>query len=85
MYLVWLSALVLGAGFAIAGGQSAKWKCLNVSIIVGCMALGFGIGYAVGLGSQNLGSVKGEGWPVAMMFGIVGALGCLQLNSWRAK
>jgi hypothetical protein len=85
MFVVWLAALVLGAGFAIAGGQGAKWKCLNLLIIVGCMALGFGIGYAAGLGRGNLGSVSGAGLPLAIVLGIVGAFGCMQLNSWRAK
>jgi hypothetical protein len=83
MYIVWLAALVLGAGFAIAGGQSPKWRFLNLAIIVGCMALGFGIGYALGLGAGNLGSVSGAGWLLAIVLGIVGAFGCMQLNSWR--
>jgi hypothetical protein len=85
MYVVWLAALVLGAGFAIFGANNLQGKLLNLAIIAGCMALGFGIGYAVGLGTANLGSVPGEGLPVAIMFGVVAALGCVQLNSWRAK
>jgi hypothetical protein len=85
MYIVWLVALVLGSAFAISGGQGFQRKLLNLAIIVGCMGVGFGIGYALGLGSQNLGSVQGEGWPVAIMLGIVGALGCVKLNSSRAK
>lgn len=85
MYVVWLAALLLGAGFAISGAQNLQRKLLNLAIIAGCMAVGFGIGYAVGLGSANLGSVPGEGFPVAIMFGVVAALGCVQLNSWRAK
>ncbi len=83
MYLVWLAALLLGAGFAITGGQSPKWRFLNLGIIAGCMALGFGIGYAAGLGSANLGRVSDAGWPLAIVLGIVGAFGCMQLNSWR--
>jgi hypothetical protein len=85
MYVVWLAALALGAGFAIFGAKNLQGKLLNLAIIVGCMALGFGIGYAVGLGSANLGSVPGEALPVAIMFGVVAALGCVQLNSSRAK
>jgi hypothetical protein len=85
MYIVWLVALVLGSAFAVSGGQGWQRKLLNLAIIVGCMGVGFGIGYALGLGSQNLGSVQGEGWPVAIMLGIVGALGCVKLNSSRAK
>lgn len=85
MHLVWLAPLILGSGFAIAGGQSAKWKLLNLVIILGCMGLGFFIGYAAGLGSQNLGRISDAGLPFALMFGIVAALACMKLNSWRMK
>jgi hypothetical protein len=85
MHLVWLAPFILGSGFAIAGRQSVKWKLFNLVIILGCMGLGFGIGYAAGLGSQNLGRIPDAGLPFALMFGIVGALGCMQLNSWRMK
>jgi hypothetical protein len=83
MYLVWLTALVLGSGFAISGGPKRKGKLLNVAIILGCMALGFGIGYAAGLGSGNMGSIPDAGVPFSMMFGIVAAFGCICLNNWR--
>jgi hypothetical protein len=85
MDMIWVVPLVLGALFAIFGGDGAKWKALNSLIIVGCMALGFGIGYAAGLGLGNLGHVSHGGWLFAMMFGVVGALTCVQLNSWRAQ
>lgn len=85
MYLVWLTALLLGSGFAIAGGPKLNGKLLNLSIILGCMALGFGIGYAAGLGSGNMGSVPDAAVPFSMMFGIVAAFGCICLNSWREK
>jgi hypothetical protein len=85
MHLVWLAPLILGLGFAIAGGESLKWKLFNLVIILVCMGLGFGIGYAAGLGSQNLGRISDAGLPFALMFGIVAALGCMQLNSWRTK
>jgi uncharacterized membrane protein YjjB (DUF3815 family) len=83
--LVWLTALILGSGFAIAGGHRVKWRLLNFVIILGCMGLGFGMGYAAGLGSKNMGSVPHAALPVSMMFGILGALGCVQLNTWRVK
>ena len=85
MHLVWLAPLILGLGFAIAGGESLQWKLFNLVIILVCMGLGFGIGYAAGLGSQNLGRISDAGLPFALMFGIVAALGCMQLNSWRTK
>jgi hypothetical protein len=34
MEVIWLAALVLGSGFAIASGQGGKWKVLNAFIIL---------------------------------------------------
>ena len=51
-----------------------KWKLFNVLIILGCMSLGYCLGYAAGLGSKNMGMVPNAALPFAMMFGIVGAL-----------
>jgi hypothetical protein len=85
MPILWLVTLILGSGFAIASGQGVKWKVLNVVIILGCMSLGYGIGYAAGLGSKNLGAVPHAALPFSMMFGIVGALACVQRNNWRVK
>jgi hypothetical protein len=81
MIMMWLVTLMLGAGLAIASGQGVKWRLLNLAIILGCMGVGYGLGYAVGLGRGNFGAVANQALPVSMMFGIVGALGCLWLNS----
>lgn len=75
----------IGLGFRHRWWQSVKWKLFNLVIILGCIGLGFGIGYAAGLGSQNMGRIPDAGLPFALMFGIVAALGCMQLNSWRMK
>jgi hypothetical protein len=83
--VIWLVALILGGAFAIASGQGAKWKALNAVIILACMSLGLGLGYALGLGSGNLGSVRNQGVPFAMMFGIVGAMACVARNTWSSK
>ena len=85
MEVIWLAALIRGSVFAIATGQGAKWKVLNAVIILACMGLGFGLGYAVGLGSGNMGFVRGQGVPFAMMFGIVGAMTCVVRNTWSSK
>jgi len=85
MPMLWSVTLILASGFAIASGEGMKWKLLNLVIILGCMALGYGIGYAAGLGSKNLGMVPDQALPFAMMFGIVGSLGCLWQNNWRPK
>jgi hypothetical protein len=85
MAIIWLVALILGAGFAIASGQGAKWKVLNAVIILVCMSLGLGLGYALGLGRGNFGFVRGEGPQFAMMFGIVAAMACVARNTWSEK
>ena len=85
MEVIWLAALILGSGFAIASGQGAKWKALNAVIILASMGLGLGLGYAVGLGSGNMGFVRNQGAPFAMMFGIVGAMVCIARNTWSSK
>jgi hypothetical protein len=83
--VIWLVALILGAAFAIASGQGAKWKVLNSVIILACMAAGLGLGYALGLGRGNMGFVRNEGVPFAMMFGIVAAMACVARNTWSSK
>jgi len=85
MTMLWLVTLILGSSLAVASGEGVKWKLLNVVIILGCMSLGYGLGYALGLGSGNLGSVPNQALPLSMMFGIVGALGCLWQNNARPK
>ena len=85
MELIWLAALILGSGFAIASGQGAKWKVLNAIIILASMGLGLGLGYAVGLGSENVGFVRNQSVPFAMMFGIVGAMTCAARNTRSSK
>jgi hypothetical protein len=83
--MLWLVTLILGAGLAVASGEGVKWKLLNLVIILGCMSLGYGLGYSLGLGSGNLGRVPNLALPLSMMFGIVGALGCLWQNNSRPK
>jgi hypothetical protein len=85
MTMLWLVTLILGSSFAVANGEGVKWKFLNVIIILGFMGLGYGLGYSLGLGSGNFGRVPNQALPLSMMFGIVGALGCLCQNNSRPK
>ena len=57
MAMLWLVTLILVSGFAIASGHGMKWKLFNVLIILGCMGLGYCLGYAAGLGTKNMGMV----------------------------
>jgi hypothetical protein len=85
MVSIWFAALILGFVFAVAGAKGAAWKLLNLTIIVGCMALGLGIGYAAGLGSRNFGRVSNAAVPFAVIFGVVAATACVAQNISRAK
>jgi hypothetical protein len=85
MVSIWFAALILGFAFAIVGAPDATWKLLNVTIILGCMALGLGIGYAAGLGSKNFGRVSNAAIPFAVIFGVVAATACVALNVSRTK
>jgi hypothetical protein len=85
MAVIWVVALILGTGFAIVTGTGAKWKVLNAVIILACMGVGLGLGYALSLGRGNFGSVQGQGVQFAMMFGIVGAMACVARNTWSSK
>jgi hypothetical protein len=85
MTMIWLVTLILATGFAVATGEEVKGKLLNMVIILGCMGLGYGLGYSLGLGRGNFGSVANQALPLSMMFGIVGALGCVWQNTSRPK
>jgi hypothetical protein len=85
MFVLWLVPLILALAFAVAGAQGMQWRLLNIVIIVVCMGLGLGIGYAAGQGSGNLGRIPDAAIPFSMIFGIVGALGCVAQNKSRGK
>ncbi|MGA8270680.1 MAG: hypothetical protein WB919_03915, partial [Candidatus Sulfotelmatobacter sp.] len=77
MTTIWLIALILTSAFAIVESDGWKWKLLNAFIILGCWAIGFGIGYAAGLGRGNLARAQDVSAPFGMMLGIVGAMVCI--------
>jgi hypothetical protein len=80
MIAIWFAALILGAFFAISGAPGASRKVLTVVLIVGCMCLGYGLGFAAGLGSKNLWRIPHAAIPIALIFGIVAAASCIYQN-----
>ena len=82
---IWLVALLLGSGFAISTGREVQGKVLNVVIILGCMGAGAGVGFAMGLGRGNLGSVPHEAMPFAIIFGVLGAMVCVAKDTLQPK
>jgi hypothetical protein len=54
MPIVLLAGLIVVSALAIAGGKGAKWKLLNLIVILGFMGLGLFIGYAAGVWGKNM-------------------------------
>jgi len=80
-----LILLVICAVLAVAGAKGAKWKLLNVAIIVGFMVLGFGIGWLLGLWGGNMTIGAEAAVPLSLLLGALGGLGCIRRNKWREK
>jgi hypothetical protein len=83
MGCVFLALLIVLGSMAVIGGKGAKWKLLNLLIIIGFMAAGITIGYALGVWGGNAAVGAHAGAP--LMLGCVGAFGCLRRNRWREK
>jgi hypothetical protein len=82
---IWLVALLLGSGFAVSTGREVQGKVINVVIILGCMSAGAGVGFAMGLGRGNLGSVPHAAMPFAIIFGVLGAMVCVAKDTLKTK
>jgi hypothetical protein len=85
MAAIWLAALLLGSGFAISTGSGAKGKAINIVIILACMGAGAGVGFAMGQGRGNLGTVPGAAMPLAIIFGVMGAMVCVAKDTSETK
>jgi hypothetical protein len=85
MGVVFLVAMVILSIMAIFGAKGAKWKMLNLLIILGFAAFGLGLGAAAGAWAGN--SALGGHIAAAIIFpfGAIGALGCLRRNKRREK
>jgi hypothetical protein len=83
MGTVFLVALVVLGGAAIAGAKGAKWKAINFGIILGFMAVGVGIGFLIGELGGNSAIGGHAAAPLMILLGCVGALGCFRRNKRR--
>lgn len=81
----WAVLLVLFSAWAIIGGNGAKWKLLNLVIILAFMAGGIGIGFALGTWGGNAAIREQPAASFMILLGCVGAFACALRNRMRAK
>jgi hypothetical protein len=82
---LWLVALLGLSVMAVVTAQGIKWKLLNSAIILGFVAVGLGIGAAMGAWGRNMEIGALTAIPLAVGLGAVGALGCWRRNKMREK
>lgn len=81
--VILILALIVLSGAAVAGGRSAKWKALNLCIVIGVMAVGFGIGFLIGRISDDV-TVGGHvATSLMLLLGCLAAVGCIVRNKLR--
>jgi hypothetical protein len=85
MAAIWVVALLLTSGFAISTGRGVKGRLINLVIILGCMGVGAGMGFAMGLGRGNMWMVPNVTLPFAMIFGVLGAMVCVAKDILETK
>jgi asparagine N-glycosylation enzyme membrane subunit Stt3 len=80
---VFLVGLIVLTCIALIGGKGAKWKLLNLLIIIGFMATGLLVGFALGAwgGSAEIGGHAAA--SLTILLGCVGAFGCIRRNKRR--
>jgi hypothetical protein len=85
MSAVWYLLLIVLSCMAVVGGKGVKWKLLNLLIILGFMAGGIAVAFALGAWGGS-GEIAGHLAFVLMpLMGCVGAFGCLRRNKRREK
>ena len=81
--VILIVALVVLSGAAVAGGRGAKWKAVNLGIIIGVMAVGFGIGFLVGRISDDITAGGHVATSLMLLLGCLAAVGCIVRNKLR--
>lgn len=76
-------ALIILGGAAVAGSRGAKWKAVNLGIIIGIMAVGFGIGFLIGRISDDMTAGGHVATSLMLLLGCLAAVGCIVRNKLR--
>lgn len=76
-------ALIVLSGAAAAGGRGAKGKAVNLGIIIGVMAVGFGIGFVIGRISDDMTAGGHAATSLMLLLGCLAAVGCIVRNKLR--
>jgi hypothetical protein len=85
MGLLWLGALVGLTVLSVSTANGAKWKLINVGIILAGIGLGLLIGWAAGTWGRNDAIGADIALPLAICLGAVAALGSWRRNKMRDK
>ena len=70
---------------AVVTAKGAKWKLINLGVIVGLIFVGLLTGLVAGMWARNNALGVDIALPLAIMLGFVGGLGCYRRNNWREK
>src|SRR5215831_4156749 len=81
--VILILALIVLSGAALAGGRGAKWKTVNLGIIIGTMAVGFGIGFLMARVSGDITAGGHVATSLMLLLGCLAAVGCIVRNKLR--
>jgi hypothetical protein len=81
---LFLLLLIVLTVWAIFGAKGAKWKLLNLLIIVAFVGVGLGLGYLAGLWSSNMAIGAHFSVLLATLLGSAAAYVCLRRNGKRS-
>ena len=82
--MLFLLALI-GPSVAAIVTAKGRWKLYNLGIILGSIFAGLAIGVGAAAWGRNMASGAFFAVPVAIILGIIAAVGCWICNALRAK
>jgi hypothetical protein len=80
-----LLGFIIFAAVAVNGGEGAKWKLLNLLIVLGFAGVGFIISFAFNEWSDSSALAVAVAVPIIAAFGIASASVCMRQNKKRNK